>query len=48
VRDEAVAKQLKELEGQKISLAYEQHKGVPSSCFGDTEYFVVGVASLKK
>jgi hypothetical protein len=25
--------------GKKIVLTYEQHKGLPSSCFGDTEYF---------
>jgi hypothetical protein len=24
-------------------LEYEEHKGIPSSCFGDTPYFVVGV-----
>jgi hypothetical protein len=24
-------------------LAYEQHRGVPSACFGETEYFVTGV-----
>jgi hypothetical protein len=24
-------------------LQYEQHKGLPNSCFGETEYFVVQV-----
>jgi hypothetical protein len=24
-------------------LSYEQHKGLPTSCFGETEYFVNGV-----
>jgi hypothetical protein len=28
--------------GKRVSLTYEQHKGIPLSCFGDTEYFVVG------
>jgi len=23
-----------------VVLSYAQHKGVPTSCFGDTEYFV--------
>jgi hypothetical protein len=31
------------LNGQKVVLDYKQHKGVPGTCFGDTEYFVVGV-----
>lgn len=47
VRDAAVAKQLSELEGQKVSIKYEQHKGVPSSCFGESEYFVTGVTKVK-
>jgi len=28
-------------------LNYEQHKGLPSSCFGDTEYFVVAVKEIE-
>ena len=46
VRDGAVAKQVQDLEGQKVALIYEQHKGVPSSCFGETEYFVTGVKKI--
>jgi hypothetical protein len=40
VRDEAVAKALAPNIGKRISVHYEQRKWVPSSCFGDTEYFV--------
>lgn len=47
VRDNAVAKQLQEVEGQKVALVYEQHKGVPSTCFGESEYFVTGVVKVK-
>jgi hypothetical protein len=46
VRDGAVAKQVQDLEGLKVALIYEQHKGVPSSCFGETEYFVTGVKKV--
>jgi len=46
VRDSVVAKQIQDLEGQKVALIYEQHKGVPSSCFGETEYFVTGVKKI--
>jgi hypothetical protein len=40
VRDEDVAKQLSANMGKRMVLTYSQHKGVPSSCFGDTEYFI--------
>jgi hypothetical protein len=46
VRDDAVAKRVQELEGQKVALTYEQHKGVPSTCFGETEYFVTNVTKV--
>ena len=41
-RSDSLANELNRLSGQHVSLHYEQHKGVPSSCFGDTEYFVTG------
>ena len=47
VRDEAVVKQIDDLAGRKVVLDYEEHRGVPSSCFGDTQYFVVGVHEAK-
>jgi hypothetical protein len=43
VRDPAVAEAINRSMGQRVSLHYEQHKGVPTSCFGETEYFVVEV-----
>ena len=46
VRDEAVAAQVQAQVGQRVALAYEQHKGLPS-CFGETEYFVTGVRKLE-
>ncbi len=46
VRDEAVAQQLLKAAGQRVSLSYEQHRGVPSACFGETEYFVTRVQPL--
>jgi len=47
VRDEAVAKKVNEAAGKRVTLNYEQHKGLPSSCFGDTEYFVVDVKPIE-
>jgi len=43
VRDTNVAKKINETVGQRVRLVYEQHKGVPSSCFGESEYFVTNV-----
>ena len=40
VRDDGVVKQLQSAIGQRVQLSYEQHKGIPTTCFGETEYFV--------
>jgi hypothetical protein len=47
VRDDELANQLVEHTGQRLVLTYAQHKGVPSSCFGDTEYFVEKMTVFK-
>jgi hypothetical protein len=46
VRDDAVAHQVEHLAGRRVTLAYEQHKGVPTACFGDTEYFIVRISTV--
>ncbi|HEX7982586.1 MAG TPA: hypothetical protein VF616_03635 [Duganella sp.] len=43
VRDEAVAKQLTDATGKRVILSYAQHKGVPTQCFGETEYYITKV-----
>ena len=43
VPDDAVAARLNANIGKRMALTYEQHRWVPTSCFGDTEYFVTGV-----
>lgn len=44
VRDPALAKQLMDVMGKRVKLGYEQHKGVPTACFGETEYYASSVA----
>jgi hypothetical protein len=44
VRDDQVAQQLIAAMGKRVNLSYSQHKGVPSVCFGETEYFVEKVS----
>ena len=43
VRDDDLAKRLSGDIGQRVSVHYEQRKWIPTSCFGDTEYFVTSV-----
>ena len=43
VRDDSVARAIQALDGRRVVLEYEQHRGVPLSCFGETDYFVKGV-----
>ena len=40
VRDEAVAGQLHAAVGQQVRLHYAEHRGLPTDCFGETDYFV--------
>jgi hypothetical protein len=38
--DPAVAQKLNALLGERVRLHYGEHVGLPTSCFGDTRYFV--------
>ncbi len=42
VKNDSVAQALTKLMGSRVALSYEQHRGVPGSCFGETQYYVVG------
>lgn len=46
VRDEAVAQRINLLAGKRVVLMYRQHKFIPSTCFGETEYFVGDVREV--
>lgn len=48
VRDKKVAKRIDETVGKRVRLVYEEHKGIPTSCFGETSYFVQDVSLLDK
>ena len=48
VRDEAIATQINAMAGQRVVLVYQQHKFVPSNCFGETEYFVTGAHAVNE
>jgi hypothetical protein len=43
VRNDSIAARVNQTMGKRVSLTYKQHKGIPTSCFGETEYFVADV-----
>ncbi len=45
VRDELVAEQVNRNVGQRVLLHYQQHRGLPGSCFGETGYWVDSVTA---
>jgi hypothetical protein len=46
VRNDSIAKVIEQNAGKQVSLSYDQHRGVPTTCFGETEYFVTGVRRM--
>ncbi len=46
VRKDSVALLIEKNVGKRVSLSYEQHRGVPTTCFGETEYFVTGIRAV--
>ncbi len=46
VPDEAVVQKINASLGKRVVLVYEQHVGIPTSCFGDTGYFVIDVREV--
>jgi len=40
VRNPAAARQLNLVLGRRVLVFYREHRGIPSRCFGDTNYFV--------
>ena len=43
VPSDAVAAAINASIGKRVALTFEQHRWIPSACFGDTEYFVTAV-----
>jgi hypothetical protein len=48
VRNKTIAKKINETVGQRVRLIYEEHRGLPTTCFGDTAYFVTDVQTLDR
>ncbi len=46
VRDADLAKEVNAAIGKRIEVDYAQHIGVPSNCFGETEYFLRSIKTV--
>ncbi len=40
IRDDAVASQVSQVMGKRVTLHYDEKVGLPTSCFGETRHFV--------
>lgn len=47
VREDEIAHKLNAAVGKKVSVYYEQHRGVPTRFFGETEYYVSDVKIIE-
>jgi len=48
VPDDEVARQINDSIGGRVALTYEQHIGVPTTCFGESQYFVKAVKMVQE
>jgi hypothetical protein len=48
ILDDAVAEQVNKVMGKRVSLYYEEKVGLPTSCFGDTRYYVRKVTLVEE
>jgi len=47
IRDEAVVEKVREAQGKRVVLHYKEHRGVPTDCFGETQYHVDDVRIIE-
>jgi hypothetical protein len=43
VRSDSVADLITKSMGKRVDITYQQHRGVPTQCFAETQYFVTGI-----
>ena len=48
VRSDSLAAAMNRMMGSQVSLTYEEHRGVPGSCFGETNYYVTAARPVGK
>lgn len=48
VWDDATAAEVNRLIGRRVTLTYEEHIGLPTTCFGETRHFVKSVKLIEE
>jgi hypothetical protein len=48
VWDDEVAARINKVMGKRVSLHYEEKVGIPTSCFGETRYYVTKVTAVEE
>ena len=48
VSDDQVAERINKVMGKRVSLHYEEKVGIPTSCFGETRYYVDKVTAVEE
>lgn len=43
VRNDSIAHVLEGVMGKQVSVSYAEHRGVPTTCFGETNYYITNV-----
>jgi hypothetical protein len=47
VRTDSVAARINQSLGKRVALTYRQHVGVPTTCFGETGYWITDVKAVE-
>jgi hypothetical protein len=47
VRSDSIAQVMTSMMGSRVAITYEEHRGVPGSCFGETNYYVTNAQAVK-
>ena len=47
VRSDSIAKLMTAMMGSRVAITYEEHRGVPGSCFGETNYYVTNAKAVQ-
>jgi len=48
VVNEEVAAQINNQMGERVTIHYREHRGLPTTCFGDTPHFVDGIRRVNE
>ena len=47
VRGDSVARVLERDMGKQVSVTYDEHRGIPTTCFGETNYYITNVKMIQ-